>query len=59
MPTVIIAVIIAVVLFLAGRKLWKDRKSGKSLCGGKCAGCAGCANCCSCHKAESKVEKNG
>ena len=56
MPTVIVALIIAFVLFLAGRKLWKDRKAGKSLCGGKCAGCA---NCCSCHKAESKVEKNG
>ena len=54
MPTVVIAVILAVVLFLAGRKLWKDKKAGKSLCGGKCAGCP---NYCACHKVESKEAK--
>ena len=43
--TLSVALIIGVVLFLAGRKLWKDRKSGKSTCGGNCASCG-----CCCHK---------
>lgn len=39
MSTVIIALVVALILFLAGRKLWKDKRTGKSLCGGKCSGC--------------------
>lgn len=46
MATVIIGLIVAAVLFLAGRQLYKDKKQGKSLCGGKCS-C--CPNGCACH----------
>ncbi|MGN1421906.1 MAG: FeoB-associated Cys-rich membrane protein [Oscillospiraceae bacterium] len=53
MSTVIISLAVAAVLFLAGRKLWKDRRAGKPLCGGKCSGCP---NCCACHK-ENRNEK--
>ncbi|MGN1338823.1 MAG: FeoB-associated Cys-rich membrane protein [Oscillospiraceae bacterium] len=51
MSTVIISLVVALLLFLAGRKLWKDKRAGKSLCGGKCSGCP---NCCACHKEHSK-----
>ena len=46
MATVIIGLIVAFILFLAARKLYKDKKKGKSLCGGKCS-CCGCG--CACH----------
>ncbi|MBP0983308.1 MAG: FeoB-associated Cys-rich membrane protein [Oscillospiraceae bacterium] len=51
MSTVIISLVVALLLFLAGRKLWKDKRAGKSLCGGKCSGCQ---NCCNCHKGHAK-----
>lgn len=51
MSTVIIGLIVALLLFLAGRKMYKDKRAGKSLCGGKCSGCP---NCCSCHKGHAK-----
>ena len=37
--TIVIAVIVAAVLGLAVWQLYKDKKAGKSLCGGKCANC--------------------
>ena len=46
MATVIIALVVALVLFLVARQLYKDKKKGKSLCGGKCS-C--CPNGCACH----------
>ncbi|MGN0692301.1 MAG: FeoB-associated Cys-rich membrane protein [Oscillospiraceae bacterium] len=46
MATVIIGLIVAAVLFLAGRQLYKDKKQGKFLCGGKCSSCP---NGCACH----------
>lgn len=46
MATVIIALAVALVLFLVARQLYKDKKKGKSLCGGKCS-C--CPNGCACH----------
>ncbi|MGN0598555.1 MAG: FeoB-associated Cys-rich membrane protein [Oscillospiraceae bacterium] len=46
MATVIIGIIVAGVLFFAGRRLYKDKKQGKSLCGGKCSSCP---NGCACH----------
>ncbi|MGN1303461.1 MAG: FeoB-associated Cys-rich membrane protein [Oscillospiraceae bacterium] len=45
MSTVIISLAVAAILFLAGRKLYKDKKKGRSLCGGKCSGCG-----CACHR---------
>ncbi len=50
MSTVIIGLIVAVILFLAGRRLYKDKSSGRSSCGGSCSGCP---NCCACHKEHS------
>ncbi|MGN0583463.1 MAG: FeoB-associated Cys-rich membrane protein [Oscillospiraceae bacterium] len=47
MTTIIIAAVVAVILFLSARQLYSDRKKGKSLCGGKCS-C--CHNGCSCSK---------
>ena len=41
--TVIVGVVIALVVFLSVRKLWKDKKSGKSCCGGNCSCCSGCS----------------
>lgn len=51
MSTVIISLVVAAVLFLAVRKIYKDKRAGKSLCGGKCEGCQ---NCCGCHKENAK-----
>ena len=48
---VIIAVIAASVFFVV-RGMIRDKKAGKSSCGGSCAGCgacAGCAGCSACH----------
>ena len=51
MSTVIIGSIVGAALFFAGRKIYKDKRAGKSICGGKCSGCP---NCCSCHKEQAK-----
>ena len=46
MATIIVGLIVAAVLFLAARQLYKDKKSGKSSCGGNCAGCPrACGHC--------------
>ncbi len=45
MATVIIGIIVAGILFLAARQLYKDKKNGKSMCGGKCSSCHGCSAC--------------
>lgn len=47
-----IALILAVVLLLALviRSMIRDRKSGKSPCGGNCAKCGGCSACTACGK---------
>ena len=38
--TIIVAAIIAVLVFAAVRKIRKDRKAGIHSCGGNCSGCA-------------------
>lgn len=49
-----IALVLAVALlvFVLVRSLIRDKKAGKSACGGSCAGCggscAGCGGCASC-----------
>lgn len=45
MSTLIVGLIMAAVLFLAARQLYKDKKAGKSSCGGNCAGCPGGCHC--------------
>ena len=37
--------LILAVLILAGRQLYKDKKKGRSLCGGKCSCCPHGCNC--------------
>lgn len=51
MATLIVGFIVAAVLFLAARQLYKDKKSGKSSCGGNCSGCP---NGCMCHGGTKK-----
>ncbi|MCM1579505.1 MAG: FeoB-associated Cys-rich membrane protein [Ruminococcus sp.] len=46
MGTVIAGVIVALIIFMAGRQMYKDKKSGKSVCGGNCASCCGCPHGC-------------
>ena len=52
MATIIVGIIVFTILALAGRQLYKDKKTGKSLCGGKCSGClygSTCPGGCACH----------
>jgi len=42
LSTVLLCALIVCALFLSIRKLWKDKKSGKTCCGGGCSGCCGC-----------------
>ena len=44
---VLVAVIVLVVGFLL-RSMIRDKKAGKSSCGGSCGSCAGCAGCSAC-----------
>ena len=48
---VIIAVILAAVFFVI-RGMIRDKKAGKSSCGGSCAGCGACAGCSGCSTGE-------
>ncbi len=41
MGTVVVGVIVAVVVGLAARSLYKDKKAGKG-CNGNCGNCKGC-----------------
>ena len=46
---VLIAVIVLVVGFLI-RGMIRDKKAGKSSCGGNCASCGACGGCSACGK---------
>lgn len=41
LSTILVCLLICFVLFLSLRKLWKDKKQGKTCCGG-CDHCAAC-----------------
>lgn len=43
MGTILTGLILLVILAFAVRCIIRDRKAGKSICGGNCAACAGCA----------------
>ena len=45
MGELLVIAAIAGAVFLAVRSMWRDYKSGKSCCGGSCAGCSGCSCC--------------
>lgn len=51
MTTIIIGLIVASILFLDARQIYKNKKAGKSLCSGKCSGCP---NCGACHEADKR-----
>ncbi len=49
------ALVVAAVLFLAVRKIIKDAKSGKPLCGGDCgSACSACGGSCHQHGANAE-----
>ncbi len=41
LATIVVCLVLAAAVFFAGRRLWRDKKSGKSCCG-NCSGCCGC-----------------
>ena len=46
MATLIVGLIVAAVIFLIAKQLYKDKKFRKSSCGGNCMSCL---NSCACH----------
>lgn len=49
--TILVAAVLAVILYAAVRKIVSDRRAGRSSCGGSCgSGCSGCAGCAGCHR---------
>ncbi len=44
LSTLVICLLLAAALFFSIRKLWRDKKSGKSCCGGSCSCCSGCGS---------------
>ncbi len=57
MSTLIIGMIVAVLLGLAVRKIYRDKKSGKHTCGGNCGQC-GCCGHHAHHTAPEKVQQS-
>ena len=50
-------VVLAVVILVVGlviRSMIRDKRAGKSSCGGNCGSCAGCAGCNACRSPEIK-----
>ena len=43
--TIIIIAVLGLIVALIIRSLVKDKKSGKSSCGGDCSSCGGCKAC--------------
>lgn len=46
---IILIAVIAAVTFLLIRGMIRDKKAGKSSCGGNCAACSACSACGKCH----------
>ena len=51
----VVSLVLALVVFLAIRSLWKGHKSGGH-CGVSCSGCADCSGsgCCSAHRGQTQ-----
>ena len=45
--TILVSLVLLAVVILIVRGMIRDKKQGKSSCGGNCASCGGC---CGCHK---------
>ncbi len=43
-----LVVVLALIVGLLLRGMIRDRKAGKSSCGGNCAGCGACSGCSAC-----------
>ena len=43
--TILISLVLLAVVALITRSMMRDKKQGKSSCGGNCAGCAACGAC--------------
>lgn len=41
--SIIVFLLLCVIVFFVVRSMVLDRRSGKSACGGSCAGCSGCS----------------
>ena len=46
---IVLIAVIALIVGLLLRGMIRDRKAGKSSCGGSCASCGACGGCGSCH----------
>jgi len=47
---IVLVLVIAVVVGLILRGMIRDKKAGKSSCGGNCAGCGACGGCGTCRQ---------
>lgn len=54
LSTLVVGLIVAGIVFLAVRSIVRDKKNGKSLCGGNCRGCS-CSGMC--HPARDEKNK--
>ena len=45
LSTIVISLVLIVICGAIIRSMIRDRKSGKSACGGSCGGCSGCSGC--------------
>lgn len=43
LSTILVSIVLIVIVCLIIRGMVKDKKNGKSSCGGNCSHCAGCA----------------
>ena len=43
--TIVVGLVLLAVVILIVRIMMRDKKQGKSSCGGNCAGCAACGAC--------------
>lgn len=51
--TILVGAAVLVIIILAVRSIYRDKKAGKPSCGGNCGACGGCAL-----SAEKPVSKN-
>ena len=42
---IVLVLAVALLVFVLVRGLIRDKRAGKSPCGGNCSGCGGCASC--------------
>ncbi|MEI3199241.1 MAG: FeoB-associated Cys-rich membrane protein [Lachnospiraceae bacterium] len=45
MGTIIVLLVLVLIVFLAARSIYRDKKSGKGSCGGNCSACHGGCSC--------------